>query len=74
MTHVVDAVYENGVFRPLGPVSLRENQRVVVCVEPPTKEDAMAWIKRVSQAREEAASRYGILPDSTIDIAADRLR
>jgi|SRR6516164_1156941 predicted DNA-binding antitoxin AbrB/MazE fold protein len=29
-----DAVYENGVFRPLEPVSLSEHQRVTVTVDP----------------------------------------
>ena len=32
MTASVEAVYENGVFRPLQPVDLPEHQRVVVTV------------------------------------------
>jgi predicted DNA-binding antitoxin AbrB/MazE fold protein len=70
----VDAVYQHGVFKPLEPVCLEENQRVALSVEPIQKEDALAWAERVSRVREEAAARCGILPDSTLDIAADRMR
>lgn len=70
----VDAIYQDGVFRPLEPVVLSENQRVALCVEPIQKEDALAWAKRVSQVRENVALRCGVLPDSAIDIAADRVR
>ena len=70
----VDAIYQDGVFRPLGPVGLEENQRVALCVEPIPKEDALAWAERVSRTREAAATHCGILPDSTLDIAADRMR
>jgi predicted DNA-binding antitoxin AbrB/MazE fold protein len=70
----VDAIYQDGMFRPLEPVFLCENQRVALSVELISQEDALAWAKRVSQAREEAAARCGILPDSTIDIALDRMR
>jgi len=74
MTTRVDAIYQGGVFRPLEPVAFSENERVALNVESVGKQDALAWAKRVSQAREEAASRHGVLPDSTIDIAADRMR
>jgi predicted DNA-binding antitoxin AbrB/MazE fold protein len=74
MTFVLDAIYQNGVFKPLGPVAFCENQRVVLNVEPIQKEDALAWAKRVSQVRNEVAARCGILPDSAIDIAEDRMR
>jgi predicted DNA-binding antitoxin AbrB/MazE fold protein len=32
----LEAVFENGVFRPLQPVRLPENQRVTVTVDDPT--------------------------------------
>jgi predicted DNA-binding antitoxin AbrB/MazE fold protein len=41
----VDAIYQDGVFRPLEPVALCENQRVALSVEPISKEDALAWAK-----------------------------
>ena len=34
----IEAVFENGVFRPLGPVDLPEHQRVTLVL--PTEEDA----------------------------------
>jgi predicted DNA-binding antitoxin AbrB/MazE fold protein len=36
----IDAVFENGVFRPLGPVDLPEHQRVTLVL--PTEEEAFA--------------------------------
>ena len=30
----IEAIYENGVFRPLGPVELRDNELVRLSVEP----------------------------------------
>jgi predicted DNA-binding antitoxin AbrB/MazE fold protein len=70
----VDAIYQDGVFRPLGPVALCENQRVALSVEPIPKEDALAWIKRVGDFRREMAAKRGIFPDSAVEIAEDRRR
>jgi predicted DNA-binding antitoxin AbrB/MazE fold protein len=36
MTTTVEAVYQGGVFKPIGPVDLPENQRVTVVVETDT--------------------------------------
>ncbi len=38
MNRTLEAIYENGVFRPLRPVALREHQRVTVTIpeEPAT--------------------------------------
>jgi predicted DNA-binding antitoxin AbrB/MazE fold protein len=73
MTHV-DAIYQDGVFRPLGPMDLCENQRVALSVEPILREDPLAWIKRVGDFRRQMASDRGIFPDSAVEIAADRTR
>lgn len=35
----VEAVYENGVFRPLQPVSLPDKLRVTIILPPPHDED-----------------------------------
>ncbi len=45
MSKTVDAVYENGVLRPLEPLGLREHQRVTVTVEeaPVTQSDE-SWL------------------------------
>lgn len=42
MTKQVEAVYENGVLRPLEPLSLEEHQRVTVTVS--AEEDSLASI------------------------------
>lgn len=70
----VDAIYQDGVFRPLGPVGLEENQRVALSVETLRQEDALAWLEETDRLRNGLAAKYGILPDSTLDIAADRAR
>jgi hypothetical protein len=53
---------------------MKEHQRVALSVEPIRKEDALAWMERVSESRRRFAAEHGILPDSTLDIAADRMR
>jgi predicted DNA-binding antitoxin AbrB/MazE fold protein len=30
-----DAIYENGVFRPLSPIVIKEGERVHIVIEPP---------------------------------------
>ncbi|MEK7754532.1 MAG: antitoxin family protein, partial [Acidobacteriota bacterium] len=37
MTKTLQAVYENGVLRPLEPLPLREHQRVTVTVSDPAE-------------------------------------
>jgi predicted DNA-binding antitoxin AbrB/MazE fold protein len=41
MTRMIQAVYENGAFRPLEPVACREHERVLLTVEntPEAEED-----------------------------------
>ena len=58
MTNPVDAVYENGVLRPLGPLPLEEHQRVRVAVSS-ISGDALAPLVDQSfleQARNEVAA------------------
>lgn len=73
MTHV-DAIYQDGVFRPLEPVAFCENQRVALSVEPAEAQDAAAWLEETDRLREHLAAEHGVFPDSTLDIAADRRR
>jgi predicted DNA-binding antitoxin AbrB/MazE fold protein len=70
----VDAIYQGGVFRPLGPVALGENQRVSLEIEPVDIQDAAAWLEETDRLRSAIAAKYGILPDSAVDIAEDRAR
>ena len=54
----VEAVYQDGVFKPVGPVTLPENQRVRLQVEPveparpPGEEDWLAALKRRHAVRD----------------------
>ena len=73
MTHI-DAVYRDGVFQPLGPVQLPDEQRVRLSIETVPAESPEAWLSRVRSLQGTIISRSGILPDSTPDIAADRIR
>ena len=70
----VDAIYQGGVFKPLGEVQLPENQRVVLNIQMPTPQDAAAWLAEVRDFQARFVAARGYLPDSTADIAADRMR
>lgn len=74
----VEAVFENGMLRPLSDLRLREHQRVRLNIESIEADDERAaWqacLERLRRHREEMIARVGVLPDSTPDIAADRMR
>jgi predicted DNA-binding antitoxin AbrB/MazE fold protein len=70
----IEAIYQGGVFKPLGPVQLAENQRVTLTVQPVEREDVKAWLTRVQERHREFIAKHGYLPDSTPDIAEDRMR
>lgn len=68
----IDAVYADGQFRPLTGVSLPENTRVRLTVQPlPTWEE---WLARVAEHREAMFAESGYCYDSTELVAADRRR
>jgi predicted DNA-binding antitoxin AbrB/MazE fold protein len=70
----VEAIFENGVFKPVRPVALQDKQRVQIDVRPVERFDLSAWLAR-TQARQQAiVARAGVLANSTADIAADRRR
>jgi len=73
MSHI-EAVYKRGVFQPLDPVNLPEDQRVHLLVEPATAQTPRQWLDEVRKIQAVIVSREGVLPDSTSDIAADRMR
>jgi predicted DNA-binding antitoxin AbrB/MazE fold protein len=73
VTHV-EAVYEDGVFRPMKEVALPERQRVHLSIEPIRAEEAQAWLQRVRQRRQRLLEEHGCFPDGTADIAEDRRR
>lgn len=70
----VDAIYRHGVFEPLQPVNLEEEQRVRLSIEPAEKDTWPVWLERVQKRQAEILQRQGYLPDSAIDIAEDRAR
>jgi predicted DNA-binding antitoxin AbrB/MazE fold protein len=70
----IEAVYRHGVFEPLEPVSLREEQRVKLSIEPANGQTPQAWLDNVRAVQAAIVGRNGVLPDSAFDIAADRMR
>jgi predicted DNA-binding antitoxin AbrB/MazE fold protein len=70
----VDAIYQNGVFKPLEDVGLSENQRVRLSVHLLDPGDATAWLAKVRERQHAIIAQRGYLPDSAVDIAEDRQR
>ena len=73
----VDAIYQNGVFKPLQDVGLPENQRVRLSVQPAEAGDLqawLAWLAEVEERQQRIIAERGYFPDSTLDIAEDRRR
>ena len=73
----VDAIYQNGVFKPLQDVGLPENQRVRLSVEPADVSEVQAWrawLAEVQAFKQRIIAERGYFPDSTLDIAEDRRR
>ena len=68
----VDAIYQNGVFKPLQDVGLPDNQRVRLSVQPVETSDVRAWL--VQELQQRIIAERGYFPDSTPDIAEDRRR
>ena len=69
MTQVCDAVYENGVFKPIGkPRDVKEGQRVNIVVDETAHNakltDARAWIEKVQAA---AAEMFAEMTPEEID-------
>ncbi|MDX1946390.1 MAG: antitoxin family protein [Pirellulaceae bacterium] len=69
----VEAIFEGGVFRPLAAVSIPESQRVRLTIEPAGSGEIAAWLQAADKLQVEIIARSGILPDSTPEIAKDRL-
>jgi predicted DNA-binding antitoxin AbrB/MazE fold protein len=73
MTHV-DAIYQNGVFKPLQDVRLPDNQRVRHSIQPLDADYVRAWLADVQETRKRIIAERGYFPDSALDIAEDRRR
>jgi len=70
----VDAIYQNGVFKPLQDVGLPDNQWVRLSIRAFDAEYVRAWLADVQEMQKRIISERGFFPDSTPDIAEDRSR
>ena len=70
----IDAIYRDGIFQPLEPVQLAEEQHVRLSIETFPRNSPQDWLTHVRELQAIVSSRVGLLPDSTVDIAAERLR
>ena len=70
----IDAVYQNGVFKPLQAVPCQENQRVRLSIQPVEVSDVQNWLADVQRLQQQIIAKRGCFPDSSGDIAADRAR
>jgi predicted DNA-binding antitoxin AbrB/MazE fold protein len=70
----IKAVYRHGVFEPLDPVNLREDEQVQLRIESSSSTILSFWLEQVQALQSTILRRQGTLPDSTVDIAADRTR
>jgi predicted DNA-binding antitoxin AbrB/MazE fold protein len=74
MATTVEAIYQGGVFKPVRPVDLPENQQVRLQVESVPVTDFRSWLERIRPVQQEIIAKFGVLPDSTSIIAEDRRR
>jgi predicted DNA-binding antitoxin AbrB/MazE fold protein len=70
----IEAIYQDGVFKPVGQVALPQNQRVRLTVEPVSGAEVLAWLEEVREVQRPIFAARGFLPDSTPGIAEDRRR
>ena len=70
----IEAVYQDGVFKPMGEVALPQNQRVRLTVESVSRNELLEWLETMRKIQQPIFDRQGFLPDSTPDIAEDRRR
>ena len=64
MSHYVDAIYENGVLRPLEPLQLAERVRVRVESQAMTADEIVA---RQQQAMRDLDAELANVPDNSPD-------
>ena len=67
----IEAVYQNGVFKPLTPVALPENQTVRLCIEPVATADVRTWLADVTVTEstlEVTAEASGLLENALIAV------
>lgn len=70
----VEAIYKDGVFKPLKLVPLSDNQKVYLHIQPIVDQEVQAWLEQAQQLQQKIVSARGHFPDSVQDIATDRTR
>jgi predicted DNA-binding antitoxin AbrB/MazE fold protein len=63
----IDAICQNGVFKPLDDVGLPENQRVRLSIQPIEARDVRAWLAEVQDRKLRIIAERGYFPDSAED-------
>ena len=58
----VDAIYQNGVFKPLQDIELPENHRVRLSVQPVEVADVQAWLAEVQERRQRTSLNGATFP------------
>jgi predicted DNA-binding antitoxin AbrB/MazE fold protein len=73
MTKNIDAVYENGVFRPLEPIDMAENQKVTLTITngSPNNTDVQDFIPPQFATRDEWQHAIGSWAKSHARTGAD---
>jgi predicted DNA-binding antitoxin AbrB/MazE fold protein len=70
----IEAIYQGGAFKLLTEVQLPENQRVLIDVQPIEDVDPLLLLRRMQERQQQIIDDRGCFPDSTPDIAEDRMR
>ena len=67
--HTVEAIYSGGVFKPLDQVTMPENQRVRLTIQPTEPSVSADWLDAIREFQGRIIASHGVLPDSATDRA-----
>jgi predicted DNA-binding antitoxin AbrB/MazE fold protein len=62
MTQLVQAIYKNGVFRPLDPVHVAEHEQVSLVIESPSQAPNAAAVAHQREALRKLRAEMDALP------------
>jgi len=71
---LVEAIFQDGVFKPLQDVALSDQARVRLKVELLPPLEVQEWLRKAQELRDQLFAQHGYFPDSALDIAEDRRR
>lgn len=69
MDQRIEAIYENGVLKPVAPLALPEHQRVSVTISMPLLDDE-AWVDRAFEAEVRALPSAAVTLDEVRQLLA----